>query len=332
MNTARDENALHQRVLGSLGHEVTAATTSDEVVHVMSGDIRPDLAIVSEFGPEWIEPLEAPGRHVYRIGCVPILSGRECRQAFDAGMDDVMSIRASAEEICGRVESLRRIRRWIRSMGDDFSVDRLHRLERLTGVRNLPELLCSEFSEMMGNDLSAFALERNPRLAVGAEIPLTMAGAEAELLVGVGIEACELTEFSTNLFGEEVGVEIICDAVREFANTAGGAVKRASIGDDQAFSMGLPHEVVVYRPPEDAKAWRLEGEGANLVVWYVARTDQPRMMAACSLREGMVLNKAVRTGAGAVLVPQGAVLTERTVARLLDMLGPNTLVEVARAS
>jgi hypothetical protein len=46
----------------------------------------------------------------------------------------------------------------------------------------------------------------------------------------------------------------------------------------------------------------------------------------------MVISKAVNNGAGVMLIPEGTVLTERTVARLLQLLGPSTLVEVARAA
>ncbi|MFT6234455.1 MAG: hypothetical protein ACJAZO_004978 [Myxococcota bacterium] len=86
------------------------------------------------------------------------------------------------------------------------------------------------------------------------------------------------------------------------------------------------------KPASDARVWRLVSGDLELCVWLITRQDARERLSASLLREGMVISKAVNNGAGVMLIPEGTVLTERTVARLLQLLGPSTLVEVARAA
>lgn len=51
-----------------------------------------------------------------------------------------------------------------------------------------------------------------------------------------------------------------------------------------------------------------------------------------SLKEGMVVAQPIHNGNGILLLPSGAVLTERTIERLERWLGGNALIEVLKAA
>lgn len=292
-----------------------------------------DVAIVCQPVHEWVTPFrEHSDRHVYVIASLEHPSGREVREAWQMGVDDIMSAKASPEEVAGRVDAVERIRSWVHTMGDDFVRVPPNTLSRLTTLTEFPIMICSEFGQMIGADLVSEPLEMVPNLEYAAEIPLTLISDGLNLTIGVGLLKDAVPTFCGVLFGDIVGHDVMADAMREFANMAGGTIKRGADAEGHTFSLGLPADAMFVKPASDARVWRLVSGDLELCVWLITRQDARERLSASLLREGMVISKAVNNGAGVMLIPEGTVLTERTVARLLQLLGPSTLVEVARAA
>jgi len=318
------------RMLGGAGHSVQGCGTPAEVEAAMRG-AAPEVAIVCHVATDWLQPLAQSDRHIYTIAALTELSGRKVQEAWDLGVDDVMRRAASAEEVLGRVGAVTRIKGWIESMGADFAADAPFDVRRLAVVRELGNLLAEEYGGMTGATLEQRPSKKLPAPLYAAEVTLTLAAESVEMTLGVGIEEASAGPFASMLFGEAVPPEVMADAMREFANSAGGAFKRSALNEDQSFSLGLPQDSMLMSPPE-GPGWLLAGGGIRLIVWLIARKDQPRRVTAANLEEGMVLAQAVRNGAGQLLVAAGSVLTQRTVARLIEMVGPTALVEVASAA
>jgi hypothetical protein len=323
----------YAKALRSVGHDLVYVDSADTLAQAVSRG-APDVAIVCSGEESWIAPLRLPATgHVYIIVALAELGGTSVRKAYEIGADDVMKRVASGAEVVGRVEAVTRIRHWVPRMpadflaGDDFDVLGLHTIQMLDS------LLADELAQMVGVPLESAVGEALPAgVEYAAAVPLNLPSESVELSLVVGVEADSASAFSELLFGEVVPSEVITDAVREFANTAGGAFKRAAMAEGHTFSLGLPVDHHAIAPPTGVKGWVLHTNNMRLTVWVNANCTAPTHVATSDLKEGMVLTQPVRNAAGMVLVAAGSVLTERTVNRLVEMVGPSTLVEVQRAA
>ncbi len=329
----RKECEAYRAVLCSLGHTVAVAHAAGAIGHAVSQGQALDVAVVCDPVPDWVSPFrDQSDRHIYVIASLERMSGREVRAAWQMDVDDIMSSKASPDEIAGRVDALERIRHWVHSMGDGFALSGTNVLSDLNTLVQLPGLLGSEFGQMLGADFENEVVSEIPSMEYAAEICLALVSDDVELTIGVGLVKGAVPSFSAVVFGESVGHDVMADALREFANTAGGSVKRGVDSEGRTLSLGLPVDAMYLQPSGDARAWRLYVDELQLWVWVSARDETPQRLSASMLREGMVISKPVKNGAGVLLVPEGTVLTERTVSRLLQLLGPSTLVEVSRAA
>jgi hypothetical protein len=168
-------------------------------------------------------------------------------------------------------------------------------------------------------------------LELCAEIHLTLPDHGAEVVLGLGFDAASASALSVLLFGEDLGLEMMRDAVQEFANTAGGAVKRAAHRDGLTFSLGLPtpdiahiHDAIYGR--------RLIAEAFSLSVWAHTLQLDDTHKRVCDLQEGAVLAEAVLGADGSVLAEAGAVVTHDTMRRLGAELDDDAVVLVSRAA
>ena len=123
------------------------------------------------------------------------------------------------------------------------------------------------------------------------------------------------------------------DALRELANTAGGALKRAALTESVALTTGLPVDDNAARFPGKHICWSLtlQDGGCFAVVGEILARGNERISAA-KLAEGMVIAHDVRNESGILLVPAGARLTSTSALRLAAMLGPRFFLEVAPAA
>ncbi len=326
------EAQLVARILGGIGHDVACAE-SPEALAAELERCYPDVAIVGINASPWVAPFQARGGpHIYLISLQSSLDATPIQNAWDAGFDDVMRRGACAEEIAGRVAAIDRIKAWLPTMADDCAGGKDFDPTTSPSVLGLGATLSDEFGAMTGAALACSQATELPKLAHCAEVPLSLTSDGIEIMLGVGVVEGNSDVVGTLLFGEPVGRDVMADAMREFANTAGGALKRTALDHDKAYSLGLPVDSLFPSPPPGSPIWRLQGDGLDLVAWVAVTDDRPRRLTASMLAEGMVLTQPVLNGAGVLLVPAGSVLTQSTVDRLLEMAGPSALVEVARAA
>ncbi|MBX2802668.1 MAG: hypothetical protein KTR31_33620 [Myxococcales bacterium] len=337
---AHSNPKVRERIAGLIspqGHVVRALTDCSWILDNLDGPRRPDVAVVELTAraglDDAVRTLCRAQPHVYVIAVVPDLKATFVQTAYEAGVDDVMSARASGVEVAGRVGALTRIRRWVGSMGVGFaSSDEGFDLAALGVWNDLPSLLSSEFSQMLGVKLEIRTVDVLPTLAQSAEIQLTLASETSTASVGIGLEESGAPGFGRAVFGEEVLADVLADAIREFANGAGGAIKRGALTEGYTFSLGLPKMVPPPSLPDDSQVFELHHEDLHLWVWASGGAAKPSRVAASLLKEGMVLAREIRTQSGTLLVTAGSVVTERTVARLVRVVGPTALVDVLCAA
>lgn len=317
--------------LSALGHVVGVAETVADVRDACEQAVPPEVALVGDVAPAWLDVLSRVPGHVYTIAVLEDLAPRRVQAAWDAGVDDVTTVRANATELAGRVDAIRRIRRWVARMGEDFAVSGESDLDELAAIRNLSAIAAEELSGMLGSTLTPYEVETELPVLMYTDLRLVLPERRSEVVISVGLPVDSIDAISTRLFGEVVDAQLIADAVRECANTVGGAVKRAALADGVTFALGLPRDANP-QPDDTVRTWRLEGTGMAVALRVAVRAGRPRRVSTAMLREGMVLTEPIRSGAGAIYVARGAVLTERTVERLVELLGPDTLVDVARAA
>ena len=124
------------------------------------------------------------------------------------------------------------------------------------------------------------------------------------------------------------------DALRELANTAGGALKRAALGEGITLTTGIPRDDTAGRFPDKHACYtlKLAGDTGCLAVVGEIRTRSNERISAAQLAEGMILAHDIRSEGGVLIVPAGSRLTATSANRLAAMLGPRYFLEVAPAA
>jgi len=200
------------------------------------------------------------------------------------------------------------------------------------------QVISGDFEQLMGH---ALAVSRGwpksfGRGVRGATIPMSLATEGLELMVSVLANPGTLKWLGAALLGDpDAGLANLDDVLRELANTAGGAVKRAALPENITFTTGIPfNENAVHLGAPDVQAFSLslDGGAACLAVVGQIRKRENHRVSAAGLREGMVLVHDVRSDSGALLVTAGSRLTSTTAQRLATVLGPSFVLEVARAA
>jgi hypothetical protein len=166
----------------------------------------------------------------------------------------------------------------------------------------------------------------------GATIPMSLADEQLELRVSIVVDAAALQWVKTALLGDpNASTEAADDALRELANTAGGALKRAAFAENVSLTTGLPSTEPFGRPSAAQTCWTLtlDGSDCRLAVTGEARERKNERVLSSKLTEGMTLAHDVRTEAGILLAPAGSRLTVTTAAKLAKVLGPRAFIEVA---
>jgi hypothetical protein len=166
----------------------------------------------------------------------------------------------------------------------------------------------------------------------GASIPMSVTSEQAEIRVSVVVEAKLLRTLAGLLLGDEnAPAAALEDMLREIANTAGGAVKRAASEEKVTVTTGLPiNEARGLTRNEMTRCWtaRINGERAQLgIIGEVHRRKNERLPVS-KLQEGMVLSHDLRNDAGALIMPAGTRLTATTVTRMAGILGSRFVVEI----
>jgi hypothetical protein len=257
-----------------------------------------------------------------------------------AGANDFMRRPLLETELVARTQAPGRHLKWATSVAKpgvfDFSAG--PDLTRTAMWRNMGALVCGDLCSMVGQTPEPApgwpkTFARDLR---GATIAMSLASDQVELRVSVMADRPTVLWLGESLLGEaSPGDAAIDDLLRELANTAGGAVKRAALPESITLTTGLPTNTSTVRyEGAGVQCWTLPLDGAKsrLAIVGEIRKRENQRVAASSLREGMVLAHDLRTESGALLVAAGSRLTSTAAQRLAQVLGPRFFVEVATAA
>lgn len=273
------------------------------------------------------------GRQCLVLAVLEQQPSSEIPAVYAAGVDDFMRAPVSKEELVGRLEALRRRTHSEAGAAQDWSdgVD----LQKLQVWGELGNLVAEDLSQLSGplDVCEVAALEGS--LHIGS-ITLSLASDETEMRVSVAVEPSRVQSLGALLLGDESPSRAaLDDMLRELANTAGGAVKRAALLEHVTATTGLPvNETRTIPAGEGRRCWLATIRGTNVRMGFVGevlrRANQ--RVAAAELREGMVLAHDLHNHHGALVMAGGTRLTATSAGRVASLLGEHYLVEVALAA
>ena len=328
----RAERRRLAKELIARGHDVVEATSResllDEALATPADLVLVDLNASTSVPAALVTAIRNLGAvpHIYIIGLLDPLDPKVITAAWSAGVDDLMRKGAPIEEFRGRIDAPRRIAEWTkraRTRSTDFTAD--FALDSLRSWKTLDTIVANEIGEMLGEKASHPA-PFDPSPAFAAEIPISLPAERLELRLGVGIDVESSVLLANRLFGETVSAQAMVDTLCEVANNAAGAFKRAAMVDGPVFTLGLPMNRAPSAPGTGDRCWSVAW-GALRVSFRVTCVDlAPRHIAATNLRPGMVLGQDIRNSAGVLLLSAGSALTDRTLERIVDIMGGGALV------
>lgn len=267
----------------------------------------------------------------------PLPGGCEIAPPLAAGVHDFIRRPLVERELVSRVQAPGRLIQWAKSVTkpEAFDLARAIDITRLTMWKTMGEVVAADLAEMVGNNGPVRpgwpkAFVRDLR---GATIPMSLPSDQIQVRVSIVADRPVLQSLGAVLLGDANAEEAAMnDVLRELANTAGGAVKRAAIPEGISLTTGIPlNEAMLPTLNDRTQSWMMPidtGKSCLAIVGEL-RSHENQRVAASELCEGMVLVHDLRSEDGTLLVRAGSRLTSTTAARLAQMLGPRFRVEVA---
>lgn len=343
VNNRREERDNLARLLTQRDFEVEAF--ADEAPALLAIARQPPQIIVfgaaAEGTPDFVRRMRSADHsgHAYFItiydGSVP---SKELPTILAAGVHDFMRRPLLESEFVERVKAPGRVIRWAQALNTPAALDFSAMVDarNLRAWRNLGELIVDDLGTMLGHTLTLNEGGPNDFQRQGqvATIPLFVVADNLELRVSLVADPRTLSWLRVNLFGNpSIGDEATADALREMANTTGGCLKRAALAEGVSIAAGLPFnaDLPALTTETRLRTLALDGECGFVLVAEMHQRPNQRVRAA-ALLEGMVLTQDVRTETGVLLMPAGSRLTDTTVAKLTQLIGPNTHVDVCTAA
>jgi hypothetical protein len=303
--------------LAAAHHEVVEAAT----MAAAALDNGYDIAFVDMGG---VGRVRMVSPRIYVIAVVSATAGSsDYWTAYNAGADDVMRITASKDELVGRAGSLARIRSWA---APKATVSQ--KLATIPMWKEIEQIVGTELGELIGESFTP-DLAGLCAVVQASSIPLTLTTEQIQIRIGLGIDCETMGALQATLLGGDTSPEAVADAMRELANTAGGAIKRKALDTGVEFTIGLPSNANILATGEPARAWTLRSaSGVSFVCVAIATSNEPKVVATRDLKEGMVLARDVRNSMGVLIAPAGTNITRTTVEQLSRLLGATANLEV----
>jgi hypothetical protein len=237
--------------------------------------------------------------------------------AYSAGADDVMRVNAPKDEIIGRAGSLARIRSWAAP-----APTVTQKLATFPMWKQIDQIVGAELGELIGEPFTP-DLEMFSTVVQASSIPLTLTTEQIQIRIGLGIDFASMGALQSTLLGGDTSPDAIADAMRELANTAGGAIKRTALDSGVEFTIGLPSNanILAHEGKPVHRAWTLRSaSGVSFVCVAIATSNAPKVVPTRDLREGMVLARDVRNAMGVLIAPAGTNMTRTTCEQLARIL------------
>ncbi len=246
-------------------------------------------------------------------------SPAEFSHALAAGADDVLRTNACKEEVWARVGNLARMRPHTTPM----PTLRM-RIGEVRIWKDIERIVATELGELLGTslDLSSSlptdsAAPAPARTLVHTSvIPLTLVSGHVLVQLGIGVDEATRAQLVETLLGGDDSGEALRDALREMANTAGGAIRRAALDDGVSFSIGLPSNENLFGASSQQRMWTISnGCGLQLDCTVTLSANKPTRIRAADLREGMVLARDVLAHDGTTIAA-GTSITRTTAEQI----------------
>ncbi len=328
-NERQPERGAIARMLERLTHTVHLVSDKADLLAALT-QYEPDVAFLA-----WRAACDVSTVHSVRATCprtfivALVDSGAEIASLLAAGAHDVLRRPIVAEELNARLGAPQRYHDWVCAMEGVAGPD----VGALCAWRTLGDLVATDIGDMVC--VTLVPIEVWPTALVGghvATIPMSLAAHKLELRISIAADARGMAWLGEILLGGPTSDgEALADVLRELANTAGGALKRAALLEQVTFTTGLPVHNATIAPPngDNVRGWVLTAAQGFVGVHAELRNRENRRVAASSLSEGMVLVSDLRTGEGALLVVAGTRLTATTAEHVARILGERFVVEVA---
>ena len=342
LNDKRTEREAMTRALPPDPYRVEAVGDEQAAVAAVVRE-SPQVIVFSvpaKGGPDLVRRLkgaDASGQAYLLAVFEPTPSAKDIQGILAAGAHDFMRRPVLDAELLERVKAPTRLIRWAQSVAQPAVFDFSTALDvsQLRAWKSLGSLVAEDLEQIAGQPftVSAGAPKTFTQGIRSATIPMSLAGDQLEVRVSIVVDSTTLNWLKTAVLGDpSANEEATNDALREFANTAGGAIKRAALCENVILTTGLPLNEQTPPFPSNHPCWTLalDGGGCIVVVGEIRKRENQRVLAS-NLTEGMVLAHDVRNEGGILLVPAGSRLTGTSAAKLAKMLGPKFYLEVAPA-
>ncbi len=274
-------------------------------------------------------------KHTYVVALLDGAGDAGIVEALEAGVDDFVRSPSTPVELLARASAPQRIARWkVLPQPERTPASAVTDLRKLDAFDDMGRVVSADLEQFFGEvEISEQWLVSGELR--GASIPMSVTTENAEIRVSIVVQAQVIRQLAGILLGnEDATPPELDDMLRELANTAGGAVKRAADKEGVAVTTGLPvNDAPGPVHNEMTRCWtmRLATGGSIGIIGEIHRRSNQRV-AAGKLQEGMILTHDVLTAAGATVMPAGTRLTMSAVRRLGSLLDPRTLVDVTLPS
>ena len=316
------------------GFRVSVAADRVAALAVLDHE-APDVALVSwnAHAADVVRKLRGCADSKHRPWVIALLDRQPASTIpalFEAGVDDFMRRPISREEILARAGAPKRIAAWT-----GFGVEAERDLRDLKAFKCLGDVVCAEIAQVVGpiNVAGGWLVAGE---LYGASIPMSVVSEHADIRVSIAVEARLARALAANLLGDSSAPKsALDDMLRELANSAGGAVKRAAADEGVTVTTGLPvSEAKGLSRNELTLCWSAEIEGYEGKLGIIGEVHKQTTLnlPASKLQEGMVLTRDLRNESGALVMPAGTRLTATSVERVSHILGARFMVEVTTAA
>ena len=329
-NTNPIERKRIAGALGAAGYQVTEAASGGIANKLVEEQLFDGALVEWHLAGGLVLRLRSRGRP-YIVMTSAAWTPQDIATAYAHGADDLLKTPASREETVGRADGLRRMRARLNethARNHDFTA--AFDLMQSRTWRDMEAIVARELGELLGLALAAAAFEASYAVARASELPLILSTDHIEVRLTVGADAAACDAISQLMLGGDTRGEALGDALREFANTAGGALKRTAMGEGVTFTLGLPCDGhLPTGATTNTHRWLARTEsGFCLAFAATIASMAPKAVPAGALCEGMVIARDVTNPAGLLLASAGTYLTRSAAERLANLAGQQTLIEV----
>ncbi len=344
VDAVRDDRELATRLLSAAGHDVQPASDIKGATALIERQ-TPDVLVLDWAtlqAAEFLKRVRAMelSNHIYIVVTSLGRSPADLVNAIAAGADDYMKKPLGKDELVTRVTGIERIRRWASRVLEKVTHDwsEASSIPELRAWRDADRSFTRDLEVVVGTALSVSTCP-NPfeQIAMGAEIPLSLAAEGLEVRLAIGLDQASLLRVASMVLGmDDAPPEVMIDVVREFANTAGGAFKRAAVEEGVTLTTGLPCEVLVesWGKAKAQQKFTIQSEDGSIKIGVHIEVRSRALVRTTvgQLCEGMVLARDLLNEAGTLLVAAGTRLTQTQIERVARVLSTKSAVEVAQAA